>query len=314
MRVYLSPVNRTLAVVSLMILLISCSSKPESNPFDEGMALEQSGKYSEAIEKYAEALNQNPRNPKIHLRMALSLSAMGELDPAGHHYRESLELDPNNLEAHLNFSGYHYKRKDFDAALLELAQIIKLDPESEEAKIARDLTVRVEKANIRHDLISEMEDERDTTSPDDELLRKLGMAYIDEGADLFMQNRPEEAIAEYQKAIDLMPENGEFHNLLAQLYDRMGENDKALKELESANELDPKNLEYILSLAGFYTQMEKIEEGKKLLQKVIALEPKSEEARFAQRRLEELELKEKSDKKKGNEEKGNEEEKKAIKK
>ena len=174
--------------------------------------------------------------------------------------------------------------------------------------------MRVEKAKIRHDLISEMEAELETTSANDEFLRKLGMAYIDEGADLFLQNQAEEAIAEYQKAIDLMPENGEFHNLLAQLYNRMGENDKALKELESASELDPTNLEYKLSLAGFYTQMERIEEGKKLLQRIIEIDPKSEEARFAQRRLEELELKEKGEKKKGSEEKGNEEEIKAVKK
>jgi len=298
MKKNISSAIKSFALVSLILLCFFMCSKQRQNVFEKGFSLEKDGKYEEAIDKYRGALDNEPKNAKIHLRLAISLSSIGKLDEAGQHYIKAVNIDPNNLEAHLNFSGFHFKTRNYDMALLELGEVIKINPESNEAEIARGLIGRVEKAKIRNELIRKLENEIQAGSSDKETSLKLGRAYIEEGEELLAQNRREEAITEYIKAIKLMPKNGEFRYLFAQMYDRIGEKDKALKENELANELEPNNLRYMISLAGLYIHMGKIEEGKKLLQQVIDLDSKSEEAGFAKRRLEELEMKEKDEKEK----------------
>jgi tetratricopeptide (TPR) repeat protein len=286
---------RLLSLIAIVIFSFSACSDKDQNLFEEGLTLERNGKYAEAIARYSEALEHDRQNAKIHLRIATSYSSMGALDKAGEHYVEALKINPNDLEVRLNYSGYKYKKRNFDDALQELGQIIGMSPESNEAEIARGLIVRVEKAKIRSELIKNLEEKMQTESSKEELFLRLGRAYIGEGDELLLQNRIGEAINEYNKAIQLMPKNGEFHFMFAQLYDRIGDRDNALKETILSSKLDPDNLKYKVALAGLFIQDGKIEEGEKILQKIIETDPNSEEAEFSKRRLEELEIRKKEE-------------------
>lgn len=281
---------RLFLALSIILPIMDCSKKADTS-FDVGLALEQNGKYEAAIEKYEEALKTDPKSAKIHLRMALSYSALNNFGKAQEHYKECLKLDAQNLEAHLNYSGFLFKHKDFDQAENELAWVIEAAPDSNEAILAKDLIVRVEQAKIRNTLIETLEKDLLQNSADEGTMKKLAKAYMEEGDDLLTQSRADEAESLYEKAATMLPKNGEIHYLFAQFYSKINNKDKTLEELELANDLDPKNLKYKISLAGFYIQMDKQKEGQDLLKKVIDLDPKSEEAEFARRRLEELEMK-----------------------
>ena len=284
-------------VISLGLFLETCSKPAQKNVFEEGMSLEKSGKSKEALDKYAEVLLKNPKDARAHLRMAILHSSLNNLDKAEVHYQEALKIDPKNLEAHLNYSGYLFKVKRYEPAIKELLLVEKEAPKSYEAEIARSLIGRVEKAKIRNSLIGSLAADMAQKSPAKDTAVKLARAYIEEGDELLAQNLVKEGTSFYAKAVDLVPNNAEFHYLFAQVYDKTEQKDDALKELERANDLDQKNMKYKISLAGYYLQKGREEDGKKVLQEVIKIDPKSEEAEFAKRRLEELEIQKKAQEK-----------------
>ena len=288
------------AVLAMLaiFLLSPCSrqkEKQEADLFEEGMSLEKQEKYEQAIENYLKALQQEPKGVQIHLRLAICYSAIQNFKKAEDHYEQAIKMESKNFEARLNYSGFLFKIRDFDRSLRELAWVAKYAGESPEAEIAKGLIVRVESARNRNEVIQRLKKEIQLSPGDPALKLKLGKAYIEEGNEFLAQNRLEDAKSEYKKATGLAPDNGEFHYLFAQLYDKIGESANALTELEVAQKLDPQNLNYLISLAGFYIKRDKIKEGKALLQKVIEIDPKSQEAEFAKRRLEEVEMKERKE-------------------
>jgi Tfp pilus assembly protein PilF len=283
-----------LIVISLGLFLEKCSKPAQKNVFEEGMSLEKSGKSKEALDKYAEVLLKNPNDARANLRMAIIHSSLNNLDKAEVHYRQTLKLDPKNLEAHLNYSGFLFKVKRYEPSLQELALVEKEAPQSPEAEIARSLMVRVDKAKIRNSLIKSLEADMSQKSPVKDTPVKLAKAYVEEGDELSSQHLVQEATSFYKKAVELTPNNAEYHYLFAQFYDQTNQKEDSVKELERANNLDPKNLKYKISLAGLYLQKGREDDGRSLLQQVIKIDPKSEEAEFAKRRLEELEMQKKA--------------------
>ena len=71
------------------------------------------------------------------------------------------------------------------------------------------------------------------------ILEELSFAYFHLGCLLFQMQRYVEALENFQKAVDLAPEKPEYHNLLGQTYDNLGQTLEAEKSLRHAIEVNP---------------------------------------------------------------------------
>ncbi|MBV9771801.1 MAG: tetratricopeptide repeat protein [Bryobacterales bacterium] len=91
----------------------------------------------------------------------------------------------------------------------------------------------------------------------------------------------EQAEAEYQRAIELEPLNGETYRRLGQVYQRSNRLDQALAEFEKAVELEPNNFKSYQDLGTFYRQRGDRSKATQLFEKCAALAPDEPDAHYA---------------------------------
>ncbi|HYY24482.1 MAG TPA: tetratricopeptide repeat protein, partial [Candidatus Udaeobacter sp.] len=82
-----------------------------------------------------------------------------------------------------------------------------------------------------------------------------GLAHFLKGQLLLSAGEFEEALKEFEAAVQTNPSDAFLHFRLATLYLRKGDLKKALVEAETAASLEPKNVENHLLLAGLYSSL-----------------------------------------------------------
>lgn len=161
-------ISRTLGMVCAMLALVLASSscrrgaKPNSNAntgaatlnssdpeqakrnaqslVDQGKELYKNDQDEQAVEKFKQAINQDPDNAEAHVRLGMSYAALGNKDEAEVEYKKSVELfkkkiqnDPKDGDAFfLSGEAHTFLHQDEDATRA-YRQATKLKPEDEEA-------------------------------------------------------------------------------------------------------------------------------------------------------------------------------------
>ena len=108
------------------------------------------------------------------------------------------------------------------------------------------------------------------------------------GSALYDQEKYDEAIVEFLKAVDLEPENPLYHANLAVAYHDANMLEQALERYQRAAVLDPRDTTCRLNMGHLYTSMEDKEKARECYRQVVALAPESEDAAEARDALEEL--------------------------
>jgi Flp pilus assembly protein TadD len=116
---------------------------------------------------------------------------------------------------------------------------------------------------------------------DPEKLNQQGMALYD-------QERYDEAIHQFLKAVELNPQNAVYHANLAVAYHDNNMPDQALDAYKQAIALDPKDTTSRLNLGHLYSSLEDKDNARDCYQQVIALAPESEDAAEARQALADL--------------------------
>ena len=88
------------------------------------------------------------------------------------------------------------------------------------------------------------------------------------------ENDIEEAAAQYEKAIEILPGNGRLHELLGALYKRMGREDEALGEYRKAADLQPRDLQLQLAMWEYFSKKGQGEEAAAYLERAIETRPR----------------------------------------
>jgi tetratricopeptide (TPR) repeat protein len=81
----------------------------------------------------------------------------------------------------------------------------------------------------------------------------------------------EQAEAEYRRAIELEPSNGDAYRRLAHVYQHSNQMDQALAALEKAEEVDPSDFKVYQDLGTFYRQQGNLTQAAQLFEKCVAL-------------------------------------------
>jgi tetratricopeptide (TPR) repeat protein len=155
-------------------------------------ASEQQGKWDQAEKDYRKILEQNPRYPGIHFRLARLILSKPSPPPdfaeqAKKELQQELEIDPANAGAEYVMGELARQAQDLPEAVKHLSKATEFDPNFADAYLA------------------------------------LGMA-------LLAQKKYPDAVAPLEKAVKLQPANPAGHYNLATAYARTGRREDAEKE------------------------------------------------------------------------------------
>jgi tetratricopeptide (TPR) repeat protein len=111
-----------------------------------------------------------------------------------------------------------------------------------------------------------------------ELDPKHAFAYYDWGLLLYDQENYSEAVSKYQKAIELDPQDPDAYNELGNVFVQQKRYDEAVTKYQKAAELDPKDADVYNNWGNMLVGQKRYEEAVVKYQKAIEVDPKSPDA------------------------------------
>jgi tetratricopeptide (TPR) repeat protein len=83
----------------------------------KAVSLLNEGKYKEAIEKFTEAITEDPENPIFYYYRGVAFEKTGDLDKAMEDYQKSVELKPDFILPTANIGKIYAKKREHEKAI-----------------------------------------------------------------------------------------------------------------------------------------------------------------------------------------------------
>ena len=233
--------------------------------FALGAAYEQLKQPKDAIAAYQRAADMEPGDVHTLGALAQALLNDNQLDEALKQFREMSEIDPEDVGALVHIAEIERRQQKYEDALATIRKARKKEPENLEAGYNEGLLLDVlghydESAQVYEkmvDLTSHANGAYTTEEKNNRgiFLERLGAVYHE-------QNKTAEAIATYQKLID-MGSDSALRGFQGQVdtYRDAKQFDKAVEVSRKAVEANPKDRDLKLMLAGELMDLGKTEEG-----------------------------------------------------
>jgi tetratricopeptide (TPR) repeat protein len=231
--------------------------------FHAGQRDLQQGNFSQAVDEFKKVLTLNPTLLEAEVNLGLSYQSLFEYDLAVQHLAKALQSRPSLLGPTVIVGLDYLKLGSTAKAIPFLQQALKLDPANRDAREALATAYLSQEdfasAAAQFQQMASLENDKS------EALFKLGHEYLDLAArlayrgahqyresawghrflgDLLVQRgQSEDALKEYQKAINAEPQQPGIHTALGQAYllaQRLSEAEKEFRldlQLDSRNEL-----------------------------------------------------------------------------
>jgi tetratricopeptide (TPR) repeat protein len=272
-----------------------------------------------AVEEYKKALNADPGSALLHNGLAELYFRTGRSREAEATAKELLKTSPDNMEAH-KLLGRLYLRQlgdgqtsvsssspagnVLDLAIAEFEKMIALQPKSVE-----DRMVLGQLYTVKHDAKKAEEQFKiaQGLEPDsEEAVLNLARLYV-EGGDIAhavkvieavavadrtpkmefalgaayeQLKQPKDAIAAYQRAADMQPEDARTLGALAQALLNDNQLDEALKQFEEMAQIDPEDAEALVRIAEIQRRQQKYQDALVTIRKASKKQPDSLEAGY----------------------------------
>ncbi len=233
--------------------------------FTLGAAYDQLKQPKDAIGAYQRALDMEPGDLHTLDALAQALLSNNQLDEAQKQYQHLAAADPENPEALVHISEIQRRQGKFEDALTTIHKARKLDPTSLEAGynegLLLDVLGRFDEATQTYAAMVDLTSHANGAYTEEEknnrsiFLERLGAIYLE-------QNKSDQAVAAYQKMID-MGGDSSLRGYQGQVdaYRSAKQFDKAIEVSRKAVEVNPKNRELKLLLAGELADLDKADEG-----------------------------------------------------
>ena len=104
--------------------------------------------------------------------------------------------------------------------------------------------------------------------------------HLKRGNELSRSGEFEEAVAEYEKALEIEPENIDLLSNIGVAYYNLGQLDKAIDHYSRAIEIAPSDADIRSNLAAAYVQLEQLDNALEEYQKAVELDPSLAQAFF----------------------------------
>ncbi|MGD0519899.1 MAG: tetratricopeptide repeat protein [Terracidiphilus sp.] len=232
-----------------------------------GAAYDQLKQTKDAIAAYQRANDMDPGDPRTLDALAQALLSDNQLDEALKQFKQLAEADPENVEALVHIGEIQRRQGKYEDALATIRTALKKDPSSLEAGYNEGLLLDVlgrfdeaaqayvnmlEQPSLFHANGAYTTEEKNNRGI---FLERLGSIYHE-------QNKVDQAIATYQKMIDLGGETAlRGYQGQVDIYRDAKEFDKAIEVSRKAVDADPKNREFKLMLAGELADQGQVDEA-----------------------------------------------------
>lgn len=224
----------------------------------------------DALKAGREAVRLCPELPDTHRALALASALVSDMTTAAREAKTALALRPNDPEAYLWLglaAGAEGKEDilkalelDPSLALGHLFLAVLASRESLEAQDAR------QRQRARQTMVEECQKALELCRSDPSPLLLTGMVQTGEG-------RITEAIATYQKVLEINPRTALAHAAIARLFYRQGKETEAANSLKQALALDFRVGDLMREQARFYQQAGQWEDADKEYQLLLLANP-----------------------------------------
>ncbi|MBD3194706.1 MAG: tetratricopeptide repeat protein [Candidatus Lokiarchaeota archaeon] len=198
------------------------------NLLERGKSFHEREQYNQAINTFKKALNLDPDNKDILIRIGLSYRLKKEYDSAIEWYEKALEIDPDDVLA-LNNIGYAYEcKEEIEKAIKMFEKALQIEPSYELALL--NLLKLFKEREEPNKAIEILKNALEVDPVNPENLIDLGLLY----------NEIEEfelSIREYKKAIFFEPSKIAFNNI-GWTYFKKGAYENAIKSFKRSLKID----------------------------------------------------------------------------
>ena len=239
-----------------------------------GAAYEKLKRNKDAIAAFQRAVDMEPTDAVTRDALAQALLNDNQVDEALKQYRELAEADPDNAGTLVHIGEIQRRQGKYEDALATIRKARKLEPEDLDAGYNEGLLLDVlgrfdDAAQVYEKMVdltshangAYKEDEKNNRSI---FLERLGGVYHE-------QNKTPEAIATYQKMIDMGSSAAvRGYQYQVDTYRDAKQYGKAVETAQKAVEANPKDRELKLMLAGELGDLGKTDEGLALAKGLLA--------------------------------------------
>ncbi|WP_079509862.1 tetratricopeptide repeat protein [Mesobacillus jeotgali] len=198
-----------------------------------GIELMREGKWEDAAKAFAEAIEEQPKDPVAYINFGNVLTAVGDTERAINFYDKAINLDENATAAYYSKGGVYYDSQNFSEAkdMFEIALKKGLETGDNFFMLGMSL------ANLGNRKLALPYLQRST-----ELLENDAEALFQYGLCLAREDFIDEAIAVLEQAVILDPEHADAFYNLGVAYGYKENGDKALEMFNRALEVQPDHL------------------------------------------------------------------------
>jgi tetratricopeptide (TPR) repeat protein/2-polyprenyl-3-methyl-5-hydroxy-6-metoxy-1,4-benzoquinol methylase len=202
---------------------------PAIAAIDEGNALEEQGRFPEALARYEAAVQADPQCARAHVNRGNILLARGEIDEARSAYELAIACDPRYAGAHFNLGNLLTRAGEFERALLHYQTAIDIRPDFADAFVA--LGNALDSLGRAAEAAQSYERALAINPGYAEVHLNLGMLAATQG-------RNDEAVICMRRAIGIRPDNASAHYHLGVALFGLGRNAEAADSFRAALALD----------------------------------------------------------------------------
>lgn len=215
----------------------------------------QTGVWRDTQSLFGHAVLATSNNYMAHAYLGGALVGSGQLDQAEEECNKALKIMPTNVDAINTLGTILAKRDKNEEAIHRFDEVLKLSPRNFPALIGKGgALARVKKADeaaLQYSAAAELMEMPDSIYMTSEMCNLVGIA-------LANLDKEDEAMALFQRAMELAPQRVETYNNLGRVLTLKGRTDEAISQLEHAISLSPcyseayNNLGLVYLQAGYY--------------------------------------------------------------
>jgi tetratricopeptide (TPR) repeat protein len=293
-------VSSVLGFIMPMMLMAFLASVPAfgqesmmESRFRHGTEAMRNGSFEEAAQDFLAVIHTSPRFAEAYLNLGLVREQQGKYENAIQSLQQALRLKPALRGANLFLGIAQYRLNHYDQAIAALEREAKANPSDaqawmwlgvtqlaaekpEDAVLALDTAAKLAPSDVdilyhrghAHMLVSKESYERMFHADPHSLRVHQVLAQADAEA-----GRDQDAIAEYQAALKIAPDQPGLHEALGTEYWKTGKLDEAEAEYQQELTLDPRSILATYKLGSLLVERAKAQEGKPLLEAALRQNP-----------------------------------------
>lgn len=188
-------------------------------PYFCAIALHNLGR-EESLEWYGKAVELNPDEPQLLVRMGNADLAQEKADEAAKHFEKALNLDGRRADAYLGLAQIDYNAENYEQATARLEKTIELQPN---LRAAHALLVSCYRMRWMEDKVLQAAARLQQLSPDQsnadpifDAMAGEGVSFqwlMERGEQLLQAGQAMAAVAEFRRAIGVRPEASAYSKL-----------------------------------------------------------------------------------------------------